>query len=317
MNRSPGETFYITSTETEYTDKTCEILNYLFYDHFANGSMKLPPPKIAPLIQLINQSCSKFEDPSILPVNIKQQLLVDDSTLTDLKCIDRLTGTGSVGSSEKGVKEIQSKLPQIESIFNYKFTSSREFLNFANSMRLDIGYATQFLTNSMYYQMKDSVVNKRLYVPNIRERELTNFVKMVLSNSLIPNEIVNKITSGAYPSINDLKDLINGIITDIFMNGSNDKMYSFLLKPELRKLVSSAKQNIASLTTASQTQSIFQFLANEATKRGKSQSIEIPELVNSVTSSKTRSLQETDDQRLISKFYKEIIVLQQILWNRR
>nr|UZH98351.2 glycoprotein 41 [Neodiprion sertifer nucleopolyhedrovirus] len=162
-----------------------------------------------------------------------------------------------------------------KSIFNNEFLTSKYMKSFASKFYANkIAEASHMLTDSVIYQMTESVTRNRIMLYNIKDETFLEFLRLIRTKSDIPNSLLHSISIGNQPKISLFIDIVNDVVTSAFTTDSNDNYYDVLLKPQLATLINNFKENVNYFVPlgAKHRMTIFEWAAQLATSSGKKRS---------------------------------------------
>jgi Structural glycoprotein p40/gp41 conserved region len=217
---------------------------------------------------------SGFDNETKLLVNTIRDICIDTSPV-DVNVVKRFESDENLMKHyERLVKEgggvavpnnifVQSFVDTIIPSYAQKFYNKGNF-TVSDGNKAE---AARQLSSAIQYQIAQAVTTS-MPIPLPFTQQLThNYITLLLKQAQIPPNIQQAVQSRKYNQLNNINDLINIVIDNIFAGGND--YYYYVLNDKNRARVISLKENISYLEPLSRTTNIFEYIAHEATKKGK------------------------------------------------
>ncbi|AWW14430.1 gp41 [Hyposidra talaca nucleopolyhedrovirus] len=143
--------------------------------------------------------------------------------------------------------------------------------------------AARQLGLAVQYQVAQAVTSSIPIPLPLTQQLANNYMTLLLKQAQIPPNIQQAVSSRKYNQLNNINDLINKVIDNIFAGESD--YYYYVLNDKNRSRITSLKENLTYLGALSETNNIFEFIADMATRRGKQPGL-FREVYNITTSTK-------------------------------
>ncbi|AIU41307.1 gp41 [Sucra jujuba nucleopolyhedrovirus] len=143
--------------------------------------------------------------------------------------------------------------------------------------------AARQLSLAVQYQVAQAVTSSVPIPLPLNQQLANNYMTLLLKQAQIPPNIQQAVQSRKYYQLNNINDLINTVIDNIFAGESD--YYYYVLNDKNRARIMSLKENLAYLGALSETNNIFEFIADMATRKGKQPGL-FREVYNITTSTK-------------------------------
>ncbi|UJZ89023.1 gp41 [Erannis ankeraria nucleopolyhedrovirus] len=208
------------------------------------------------LVNTIRDICI---DTSPVDVNVVKRFESDENLM---KHYERLVNEGG-GVAVPNNIFVQSFVDTIIPSYAQKFYNKGNF-TVSDSNKAE---AARQLSSAIQYQIAQAVTTS-MPIPLPFTQQLThNYITLLLKQAQIPPNIQQAVQTRKYNQLNNINDLINIVIDNIFAGGND--YYYYVLNDKNRARVVSLKENISYLEPLSRTTNIFEYIAHEATKKGK------------------------------------------------
>ncbi|QHB21734.1 gp41 [Artaxa digramma nucleopolyhedrovirus] len=238
---------------------------------------------------------SGFDSDTKMLVNTIRDICIDTSPL-DVNVVKRFDSDESLMRNyERLVRENGgSHVPQnifVDSFVNYVLPSYAQ--KFYNKGGLNVSTeskaeAARQLGLAVQYQVAQAVTNSIPIPLPFTQQLANNYMTLLLKQAQIPSNIQQAVQSRKYAQLNNINDLVNLVIDNIFAGGSD--YYYYVLNEKNRARIISLKENLTYLGALSETTNIFEFIAEMATRRGKHPGLfrEASNIANSTSSAKQK-----------------------------
>ncbi|QYC92677.1 GP41 [Trabala vishnou gigantina nucleopolyhedrovirus] len=208
------------------------------------------------LVNTIRDICI---DTSPIDVNVVKRFDSDENLMKNYERLVRESGGIAVPQNIFVDSFVHTVLPSYAQKFYNRGNLNLQESSLAEAAR-QLGLAVQ-------YQVAQAVTNS-MPIPLPFNQQLTNnYITLLLKQAQIPANIQNSVQSRRYNQLNNINDLINMVIDNIFAGGND--YYYYVLNDKNRARIISLKENLTYLGALSETTNIFEFIAELATRKGK------------------------------------------------
>ncbi|ACO53521.1 gp41 [Euproctis pseudoconspersa nucleopolyhedrovirus] len=238
---------------------------------------------------------SGFDSDTKMLVNTIRDICIDTSPL-DVNVVKRFDSDESLMRNyERLVRENGgSRVPQnifVDSFVDHVLPSYAQ--KFYNKGGLNVSAdskaeAARQLGLAVQYQVAQAVTSSIPIPLPFTQQLANNYMTLLLKQAQIPTNIQQAVQSRKYAQLNNINDLVNLVIDNIFAGGSD--YYYYMLSDKNRARIISLKENLTYLGALSETTNIFEFIGEMATRRGKQPGLfrEASNISNSTVLSKSK-----------------------------
>ncbi|AHH82652.1 GP41 [Buzura suppressaria nucleopolyhedrovirus] len=233
---------------------------------------------------------SAFDNETRLLVNTIRDICIDTTPL-DVNVVKRFDSDENLMRHyERLVKEgggfvvpqnifVQSFIDHVLPSYAQKFYN-KGGMTLSESSKAE---AARQLGLAVQYQVAQAVTSSIPIPLPLTQQLANNYMTLLLKQAQIPPNIQQAVSSRKYNQLNNINDLINKVIDNIFAGESD--YYYYVLNDKNRSRITSLKENLTYLGALSETNNIFEFIAEMATRRGKQPGL-FREVYNITTSTK-------------------------------
>nr|WUR10767.1 GP41 [Calliteara abietis nucleopolyhedrovirus] len=231
------------------------------------------------LINTIRDICI---DTSPLDINVVKRFDSDENLMKHYERLVRENG-GSVVPSNIFV---QSFVDYVLPSYAKKFYN-KGGITVSDENKAEAAYQ---LGLAVKYQVAQAVTSSTPIPLPFNQQLANNYMVLLLKQAQIPVNIQNAVQSRRYVQLNNINDLVNNVIEEIFAGGND--YYHYILNEKNRAKVISLKENLTYLGSLSETSNVFEFVAELATRKGKQPGLfrEAYNITNSSSSPASSSL---------------------------
>jgi hypothetical protein len=229
--------------------------------YYRTNDMSQLTPQMISLVNTIRDVCIESNP---VHVNITKRFDSDENLIKYYSRLQKELGGNVINSEVFQPSFIYSVLPSYAQKF---YNNGGENVNVTS-----VSEAAKQLSLAFQYQIAEAVTNNIPIPLPFNQQLANNYMTLLLQRATIPTNIQNAVNSRKYPQLNMINDLINSVIEDIFVGGSD--YYNYMLNEKIRSKIVSLKENISFLTPSlSASTDIFQYVADLATRAGKKPSL--------------------------------------------
>ena len=229
--------------------------------YYRTNDMSQLTPQMISLVNTIRDVCIESNP---VHVNITKRFDSDENLIKYYSRLQKELGGNVINSEVFQPSFIYSVLPSYAQKF---YNNGGENVNVTS-----VSEAAKQLSLAFQYQIAEAVTNNIPIPLPFNQQLANNYMTLLLQRATIPTNIQNAVNSPKYPQLNMINDLINSVIEDIFVGGSD--YYNYMLNEKIRSKIVSLKENISFLTPSlSASTDIFQYVADLATRAGKKPSL--------------------------------------------
>jgi hypothetical protein len=248
------------STGDLWMNKCVDYIGKIIKYYRTNDMSQLTPQMIS-LVNTIRDVCIESNP---VHVNITKRFDSDENLIKYYSRLQKELGGNVINSEVFQPSFIYSVLPSYAQKF---YNNGGENVNVTS-----VSEAAKQLSLAFQYQIAEAVTNNIPIPLPFNQQLANNYMTLLLQRATIPSNIQNAVNSRKYPQLNMINDLINSVIEDIFVGGSD--YYNYMLNEKIRSKIVSLKENISFLTPSlSASTDIFQYVADLATRAGKKPSL--------------------------------------------
>ncbi|AUF81589.1 structural glycoprotein p40 [Malacosoma neustria nucleopolyhedrovirus] len=248
------------STGDLWMNKCVDYIGKIIKYYRTNDMSQLTPQMIS-LVNTIRDVCIESNP---VHVNITKRFDSDENLIKYYSRLQKELGGNVINSEVFQPSFIYSVLPSYAQKF---YNNGGENVNVTS-----VSEAAKQLSLAFQYQIAEAMTNNIPIPLPFNQQLANNYMTLLLQRATIPTNIQNAVNSRKYPQLNMINDLINSVIEDIFVGGSD--YYNYMLNEKIRSKIVSLKENISFLTPSlSASTDIFQYVADLATRAGKKPSL--------------------------------------------
>ncbi|AGR56824.1 gp41 [Hemileuca sp. nucleopolyhedrovirus] len=242
------------STNTDWTSKCInldQIIRYFRTNDYSNFDVRT--------VSLMNTIRDIFMDTSPLDINVVKRFDSDEGLMRHYERLVNENGGSAVPSDIF----VESFMIHILPTYAQKFHNKGNMSLSEESLK----EAANYLGLAFQYEIS-LAISQNMRVPLAFSQGLADeYMTLLLRQAQIPENIQSAVKTRLYKRINNINDLVNNVIDNVFAGGND--YYYYILNEENRARVISLKENLAYLGALSETTNVFEFIAELATRKGK------------------------------------------------
>lgn len=224
--------------------------------YYRTNDMSHLTPQMQLLINTIRDLCLETNP---VDVNIVKRFDSDENLIKHYARLTRELGGSVVPDNIFQASFVYSVLPSYAQKFYNKG---------AVGLNTDsVSEAAKQLGLAVQYQVAQAVATNTPIPLPFNQQLANEYITCLLKQAHIPANIQSAVDSRKYPQLNQINDLVNSVIDNIFAGGGD--YYHYILNEKNRARIISLKENISYLAPLSASTDIFQYIAELATKAGK------------------------------------------------
>ncbi|QWO71616.1 GP41 [Orgyia pseudotsugata single capsid nuclopolyhedrovirus] len=217
---------------------------------------------------------SGFDNETRLLVNTIRDICIDTSPL-DVNVVKRFDSDENLMKNyERLVKEnggsvvpsnifVQSFIDHVLPSYAQKFYN-KGGISVSDDNKAEAAYQ---LGLAVKYQVAQAVTSSIPIPLPFNQQLANNYMTLLLKQAQIPPNIQTAVQSRRYAQLNNINDLINNVISNLFAGGND--YYYYVLNEKNRARIISLKENLTYLGSLSETANVFDFIGELATRKGK------------------------------------------------
>ncbi|ABY65798.1 gp41 [Orgyia leucostigma nucleopolyhedrovirus] len=243
-----------TTERNVWTDKCVDLNQIIRY--FRTNDYSGFDNETRLLVNTIRDICI---DTSPLDVNVVKRFDNDESLMKNYERLVKDNG-GSVVPSNIFV---QSFIDHVLPSYAQKFYN-KGGITVSDDSKAEAAYQ---LGLAVKYQVAQAVTSSIPIPLPFNQQLANNYMTLLLKQAQIPPNVQTAVQSRRYAQLNNINDLINNVITNLFAGGND--YYYYVLNETNRARIISLKENLTYLGSLSETANVFEFIAELATRKGK------------------------------------------------
>lgn len=188
--------------------------------YYRTNDMSQLTPQMISLVNTIRDVCIESNP---VHVNITKRFDSDENLIKYYSRLQKELGGNVINSEVFQPSFIYSVLPSYAQKF---YNNGGENVNVTS-----VSEAAKQLSLAFQYQIAEAVTNNIPIPLPFNQQLANNYMTLLLQRATIPTNIQNAVNSRKYPQLNMINDLINSVIEDIFVGGSD--YYNYMLNERL------------------------------------------------------------------------------------